>query len=116
VFRTEGLHELRKRVEDLWYAAQVVRPAAPKKMKRIARRAHVLSNLIGEDHDLAILAQRAAERRDCFDDEAAVGELAKLIERRRDELQREAMELAQRLFRKKPGKLVRPLEQSHAVA
>jgi hypothetical protein len=100
----------------VWYAAQVVRPAAPKKMKRIARRAHTLSNLIGEDHDLAIVAQRAAERRDCFDDDAAVGELVKLIERHRDELQREAMELAQRLFRKKPSKLVRPLEQSHAVA
>jgi hypothetical protein len=28
-------------------------------MQRIARRAHELSNLIGEDHDLAILAQPA---------------------------------------------------------
>jgi len=89
-----------------------VRPAAPKKLRRIAGRAHELSNLIGEDHDLAILGQRAAERRDRFDDEAAVGELARLIERRRDELQREAMGLAKRLFRKKPGKLVRPLEKS----
>jgi CHAD domain-containing protein len=37
---TENLHELRKRAKYLWYAAQIVRPAAPKKMKRIARRAH----------------------------------------------------------------------------
>jgi CHAD domain-containing protein len=113
---TEGLHELRKRVKDLWYAAQVVRPAAPKKMRRTAKRAHALSNLIGEDHDLAILGQRAAERRDCFDDEAAVGELDKLIERRRAELKRDAIELAERLYRKKPGKLVRPLEQPHVAA
>jgi CHAD domain-containing protein len=109
---TESLHELRKRVKDLWYAAQIVRPASPNQMKRTARRAHELSNLIGEDHDLAILGQRALERRDRFHDETAVGELAKLIERRRDELQREAMKLGKRLFRKKPRKFVRPLEGS----
>ena len=40
------------------------------------------SNLIGEDHDLAALGQRASERRDQFDDDAAVGDLAKLKERR----------------------------------
>ena len=113
---TDSLHELRKRVKDLWYAAQVARPAAPKKMKRIARRAHALSDVIGEDHDLAILRQRAAERRYCFDDEADVGDLTQLIERRREELQRDAMDLAQRLFRKKPGKLVRPLEHSDVAA
>jgi CHAD domain-containing protein len=102
---SESLHELRKRVKDLWYAGQIVRPASPKKMRRLARRAHTLSNLIGEDHDLALLGQRAGE-----------GELAELIERRRDELQREAMRLAKRLYRKKPGKLARPLEQSRVTA
>jgi CHAD domain-containing protein len=113
---TESLHELRKRVKDLWYAGQIVRPASPKKMRRIARRAHALSNLIGEDHDLAILGRRAVERRDRFDDEAAVDELVSAIERRREELQREAMRLGKRLFRKKPRKLVRPLRQSGVVA
>jgi hypothetical protein len=51
-----------------------------------------------------------------FDDDAAVRDLAKLIERRRDELQRKAMGLAQGLFRKKPGKLVRPLEKAGVAA
>jgi CHAD domain-containing protein len=112
----ERLHELRKRVKDLWYASQIVGPASPKKTRKIARRAHELSNLIGEDHDLAILAQRASERGDQFDDDAAVRELARLIERRRSRLQREAMGLAQRLFRKKPGKLVRPVKQPGVAA
>ena len=113
---TENLHELRKRAKDLWYAAQIVRSASPKKMKRIVRRAHELSNLIGEDHDLALLGQRADERRDRFADEAAVGELAKLVERRRDELRREAMDIAGRLFHKKPRKFVRPLERAGVEA
>jgi CHAD domain-containing protein len=113
---TENLHELRKRAKDLWYAAQVVRPASPKKMSRIARRAHELSNLIGEDHDLAILGQRAGERRDRFARETHVGELARLTEHRRAELRREAMDIGRRLFAKKPRKLVRPLEKSGAAA
>jgi CHAD domain-containing protein len=112
---TENLHELRKRTKDLWYAAQILRCASPEKMKRIARRAHELSNLIGEDHDLSLLGQRADERRDRFADEATVGELASLIERRRRELRRQAMDVATRLFRKKPGKVVRPLEKGAAA-
>jgi CHAD domain-containing protein len=113
---TENLHELRKRAKYLWYAAQIVRSAAPKKMKRLARRAHELSDLIGEDHDLALLAQRAEEDPDRFPDETAAGELAALVERRRAELQREALELAQRLFRRKPRKVVRPLKKSGTAA
>jgi CHAD domain-containing protein len=113
---TENLHELRKRAKDLWYAAQIVRPASPKKMKRVARHAHELSDLIGEDHDLALLAQRVGERRDRFADEAAAGELTTLVERRRDELRREAMDVGQRLFRKKPRKVVRPLEKAGVSA
>ena len=112
----ENLHELRKRAKDLWYAAQIVRAAAPKKMKRVARRAHDLSNLIGEDHDLALLAERADERRDRFPDGTPGGELAALVERRRAELQREALDLGRRLFRKKPRKVVRPLEKSGVTA
>jgi CHAD domain-containing protein len=113
---TENLHELRKRAKYLWYAAQIVRASAPKKMKRVARRAHELSDLIGEDHDLALLAQRADERRDRFADETAAGELAALVERRRAELQREALVLGRRVFRKKPRKIARPLEQPGSTA
>jgi CHAD domain-containing protein len=113
---TENLHELRKRTKDLWYAAQIVRPASPKKMRRIAQRAHELSNLIGEDHDLAILGQRAAERRDRFAGDTDVGELARLAEYRREELRREAMDIGRRLFGKKPRKLVRPLEKTGVAA
>jgi CHAD domain-containing protein len=113
---TENLHELRKRAKYLWYAAQIVRAAAPKKMKRLARRAHELSDLIGDDHDLALLAQRAEERRDRLADETVAAELAVLVERRRAELQREAMVLGRRVFRKKPRKLARALEKSGSVA
>jgi CHAD domain-containing protein len=113
---SENLHELRKRAKDLWYAAQILRPASPKRMKRLARQAHQLSDLIGEEHDLALLLERARERRDRFDDEASVAILADLTRRRRDELRQEALRVGKRLYRKKPRKAARPLERSGITA
>jgi CHAD domain-containing protein len=109
---TENLHELRKRVKDLWYAAQIVTPASPKPMKRLARRAHRLSDLIGEDHDLAILAEHAIAHHDRFEDDTTVAGLVGLIERRRQKLQRKAIKLGQRLYRRKPRKVARVLEHA----
>jgi CYTH domain-containing protein/CHAD domain-containing protein len=103
---TESLHELRKRVKDLWYASQIVRPAAPKKTRKLAGRAHDLSDLIGEDHDLAVLLATAEDRREAVtDDELAT--LAELIGRRRAELQRRALKAARRLYRRKPSAALR---------
>lgn len=96
----ENLHELRKRTKDVWYCAQILRPASPERMKRLARRAHRLSDLVGEDHDLAILAER-------LDDGLP---LAGEIQRRREKLLADALALGERTYRQKPRKLVRVLE------
>jgi CHAD domain-containing protein len=103
---TETLHELRKRAKDLWHAAQVLRPAAPKAMKRLARRAHALSDLVGDDHDLAVLRAAARERHATL----APGELAlleRLIARRRARLQRRALAQARRVYARKPAALAK---------
>jgi CHAD domain-containing protein len=105
---TEQLHELRKRAKDLWHAAQILRPAAPKPMKKLARRAHALSDLVGDDHDLAVLRAAARERHATL----ARGELALLeglIDRRRGRLQRKALSRARRVYARKPRKLARVL-------
>jgi CHAD domain-containing protein len=97
----DQLHELRKRAKDLWHAAQILRPASPKRMKRLARRAHRLSDLLGNDHDLAVLLEAAGERHGTL----RPGELAlltRLVERRRKRLQRKALARAKRLYRRKP--------------
>jgi CHAD domain-containing protein len=113
---SENLHELRKRVKDLWYAAQIVRRGARKRMKRTAQKARRLSDLIGQEHDLAQLAEQAAKRRDRFDDDAAAADLAERIERRRAKLRSEALELGSRLYRRKPRKMVRSLQKSASRA
>ena len=101
---TEHLHELRKRAKDLWHAGQIARPASPKKLRKISRRAHDLSDVVGEDHDLAVLLDAAAEREHVL----APGErelLASLVGARRAELQHEALERARRLYSRKPRKV-----------
>ena len=79
----ENLHELRKRTKDLWHAAQILRPVAPKMMKTLADRAHRLSDLVGDDHDLAVLSRQADQRPDWLADEREAAVLQALIARRR---------------------------------
>jgi CHAD domain-containing protein len=112
--RPENLHELRKRTKDLRYCAQILRPISNKPLKRLARDANELSDLIGEHHDLAFLAERVQERRDQFDD-PATRELGELISDRQEELLHEALPLGRRIFRKKPRKLARTLERPTAA-
>jgi CHAD domain-containing protein len=108
---TERLHELRKRAKDLWHAAQVMRPVAPKRMKRLARRAHDLSDVVGEDHDLAVLLDAARERSQAL----APGErelLTVLVGRRRAELQQRALETGRQVYARKPRKLAKAVSRA----
>jgi CHAD domain-containing protein len=97
----EHLHELRKRTKDLWHAGQVLRPAQPKAMRAISRRAHDLSDLLGTDHDLAMLLAAARERPETL----AAGEpelLETLVEQRRAALRDDALARARKLYARKP--------------
>jgi CHAD domain-containing protein len=103
---TESLHEVRKRAKDLWHAAQVLRPADRKKLKKLGRRAHDLSDVVGEDHDLAVLLEAARQRPHAL----ATGErglLVALVGRRRAELQRTALKQGRKLYARKPRKLAK---------
>jgi DNA-binding response OmpR family regulator len=93
-------------------AAQVLRPAAPKAMKELGRRAHALSEVVGDDHDLAVLRGAARERHATL----APGELAlleRLVARRRRRLQRRALAHGRRVYGRRPGE-PKPLRASTA--
>lgn len=107
----ENLHELRKRSKDLWHAAQLLQTSCPGRSRALARRAHALSDLLGDEHDLAILHERS--RTDPALLEPAERKLlASLIKRRRKRLRRQALSCAARLYRRKPRKLRRRLALS----
>jgi CHAD domain-containing protein len=110
----ENLHELRKRAKDLWHAAQVLRPASPRRMRRLAKRAHALSDLLGDDHDLAVLHEAARRRyRTLGHGELAL--LRGLIGRRRARLQRDALACGRRVYGAKPKTWTRRLERGAAA-
>ena len=107
----EHLHEARKRVKDLWHATQLVRPAAPKRLKAFATRAHRLADLLGDDHDLAVLADYIARHPQCFDGESARQALLSVLQRRRAALQRRALRLGDELYAQSPKQFAGAIER-----
>jgi CHAD domain-containing protein len=104
----ENFHELRKRTKDVWYAGQLLSPVSPKRISKLRRRAHKLADVLGSEHDLTVLLERAERTPVAF----APGEL-KLLRahagRHRQALRREALTRAAKLYRRKPRKLARRL-------
>jgi CHAD domain-containing protein len=101
----EALHEWRKRVKELWYHHTLLRTLWPPVMEAVGDQAHELSDLLGDDHDLAVLADWIREHT------GADPEFYDAVERRRGELQSEAMALGARLYADKPSAYVRRLRQ-----
>jgi hypothetical protein len=102
----ESWRELGQRSKDLWRVSQLLQPATPKRMKKVTKRARRLSNLLGEDRELAQIEQRLADGQLS---EKELKLLRRLISRRRDDLQGDAQALARRLYRRKPRKFARRL-------
>jgi CHAD domain-containing protein len=107
---TEHLHDWRKRVKDLWHAEQILRTASPKEMKKLARRTHKLSDLLGDDHDLAELRTYVVSHPTCFEDRVTQVALVAVIDRRRKDLQRGALSLGAKLYRRSPKRFVGSIE------
>ncbi|HEY2570621.1 MAG TPA: CHAD domain-containing protein [Solirubrobacteraceae bacterium] len=145
------LHEWRKRVKDLRYAAEMLQRGAddaerPRKVTRakpgkrtgkgkrtrrrrsreaafigkVARRADDLAELLGEEHDLAVLAERVRTEAKATRASGAPGPgtrkaLLKLIARRRKRLRRRALREGRRLFARSPSSFVRRVRAAAAL-
>ena len=107
----EHLHEWRKQVKYLWHQLQVLQPIQVGQLRALADQAHTLANALGDDHDLAILAQKFLEEPDKFPDRATIQTLADLMARRRALLQEQAMTLGHRLYEEKPRLFVGRLRE-----
>jgi CHAD domain-containing protein len=106
-----ALHQWRKRAKDLRYVMEMLHgedKKQRKRLRRIARRADRLGETLGEEHDLALLAEQVRLHRDCFKGEKATRKaLERAIGRRRRDLRAEAWRVGGRLYRRKPGRFVR---------
>ncbi len=93
------LHDWRKRVKDLWYHHRLLKPIWPDVVKAWGEEAHILSEQLGDDHDLAVLRDRLEQGIDAPLDLAP---LLALVEERRGQLQAQARLVAARLYVEKP--------------
>jgi len=101
----QSLHEWRKRVKELWYHHTLLRELWPPVMAAVGDQVHDLSDLLGEDHDLAVLADWVREHGDAEPD------FYEAVERRRDELQAEAFVLGGVVYADKPSAFVKHLKR-----
>ena len=99
----EYLHEWRKQTKYLWYQLQVFEPLGPGPVADMTEEAHQLADCLGDDHDLAVLHERAAQAREMFPNAAAHHALLHLIQRCRAGLQGKARQLGQRLYAERPA-------------
>jgi CHAD domain-containing protein len=144
--RARAMHEWRKRVKDLRYAAEMLdRPDPDERaggrrgkggkrrrkrhlvrgeaghLHRIARRADKLGELLGDEHDLVLLAARVQAERAGGRKTERVGRgtrraLLKLIAQRRKRLRKQALHDGRRLYRRTPKEFTRRVRSSHARA
>jgi CHAD domain-containing protein len=101
----EGLHGWRKRTKELWYDHELLRSLWKPVMKAVGDEAHALSDLLGDDHDLAVLLDWARGHAD------PAPELVEAVEERRRDLQQQAFELGARLYAERPKVFIRRLER-----
>jgi CHAD domain-containing protein len=97
----EALHEWRKRVKELWYHHTLLRALWPPVMAAVGDEAHELSDLLGDDHDLAVLADWAGEHAD------PGPEFFEAVGAQRAKLQKEAFAQGARVYADKPSAYLR---------
>ncbi|MFG0332480.1 MAG: CHAD domain-containing protein, partial [Maioricimonas sp. JB049] len=113
----EDLHDWRKRVKYHWYHCRLLRELWPQMLMARIHELDRLSDLLGDDHDLAVLNQTISDTPGPFGD--AVGPfgdaatraaLRGRIEQRRRDLQRQAFDLGHRVYAESAKRLTQRFE------
>jgi CHAD domain-containing protein len=98
----ERVHQWRKRSKDLWYHLRLLHGCWPEVVGELAGAAHELSDLLGDHHDLEVLAADVRARGDLPDANGERAVLVELIGRRQDELLERAIPIGERLYAERP--------------
>jgi CHAD domain-containing protein len=106
----EKLHEWRKQAKYLRYQLEELRPLWRERVEEFANEADHMSELLGDDHDLAVLRQTLTDDPKFFGNGGDLETLLALIDRRRAELTQEARLLGQRFFQDRPRDFGRRLK------
>lgn len=104
----EQLHAWRKRVKDLWYQQRLLQDAWPAVLAAQAEEAHVLTEHLGDHHDLHVLREALLA---APDDPPQRDDVVALIDLRSAELLDDALRLGARVYAERPGAFTRRLRR-----
>ncbi|MEA1940894.1 MAG: CHAD domain-containing protein [Pseudomonadota bacterium] len=99
----EHLHDLRKRVQDWLYQGSALKRVWPEGVRRQKSRTEALIEGLGLHHDLTRLAAR-------LDNLVGADAALALVEARREELARETLKQADKIYDRKPKRVKKALE------
>lgn len=97
----DDLHDWRKQVKYLWHQLQILEPVWPALLGEWVGQTHKLANHLGDDHDLAVLREKISSHADTLNDNDRDALIA-LLDRRRKQLQKKAIQLGARIYEEKP--------------
>jgi CHAD domain-containing protein len=102
----EDLHEWRKRVKYLRYQMESFRPMQPTLIGALVKELESLGEILGDEHDLAVLAETILEHPESCGDERERWMLIALIHERRANLQAQAFRSGAALYTEGPDAFV----------
>ena len=98
----EVFHDWRKRVKYLWYHVQILRDSSPLGMQALEHELDGLGELLGEDHDLAVLRETVATEFPRARATSTVQALMRRIDEVRQQLRARARILGRRIYAEPP--------------
>ncbi len=103
----ESFHTFRKRAKELMYQLRILAPLHPLLLQQQVNYLEVLTEHLGNAHDLAFLEQRLIKHSRKGKADRAAEALSELIGLREKELQRTAAALGERFYAEKPKAFAR---------
>ncbi len=112
----EDFHEWRKDVQHHWRQMQLLAPCAPSELAARAESARALSQLLGDDHDIAMLGRLVSTPTMVFGSAEDTAAFLKRCRKRHKALRREAKARATKLFAERPRPFVERVEKAWLAA
>jgi len=106
----EAFHEWRKRIKDHWYHTKLLQPVWEDEMQTRRNGLKALSDLVGDDHDLAVLRATLAGEPELFGAAATRRSLDSMAAERQRALRAQARGLGLRLYAERPAPHVKRLQ------
>ena len=107
----ENFHEVRKHAKELMYQLRILQPVHPRFFQQRVSELKILTETLGNAHDLAFLETRLIKHKRRGADDRAASALSELIGLREKELQRTAAVLGERFYAERPREFARRLSE-----